>query len=78
MIRGDNRVDLPVSPLIGHLVRHVERHRGTATVSEMARDIAVQNGVPPERVQPPLLEATRLLLRDGVLVAGDHSNQVSH
>ena len=72
VIRGDNRVDLPVSPLIGHLVRHVERHRGTATVSQMARDIAAQSGVPTERVRPPLLEATRLLLRDGVLLVGNH------
>ena len=71
VIRGANRVDLPVSPLIGHLIRQVAAHRGKATVSRMARDIAAQNGVPTERVQPPLLEATRLLLRDGVLLADD-------
>lgn len=72
VIRGEHRVDLPVSPLVAHLVRHVERHRDASTVPEIARIIAAENGVPTTRVLPHLLEATRLLLRDRVLEAVEH------
>ncbi len=69
VIRGEHRVDLPVSPLVAHLVRHAERHRDAPTVPEIARIIATENGVPTSRVLPHLLEATRLLIRDRVLEA---------
>ena len=67
VIRGEHRVDLPVSPLVAHLVRHVERHRDASTVPEIARLIASENGVPTTQILPHLLEATRLLVRDRVL-----------
>ena len=72
VIRGEHRVDLPVSPLVAHLVRHVERHRDAPTVPEIARIIAAENGVPTTRILPHLLEATRLLIRDRVLEAIEH------
>ena len=72
VIRGEHRVDLPVSPLVARFVRHLERHRGGATVPEIARIIATENGVPTTQILPHLLEATRLLVRDRVLEAITH------
>ena len=68
-IRAEQRVDLPVSPLVAHLVSGVERCDGVATVAELAQDIAQAHGVETERVLGPLVDAARLLLADGVLVA---------
>ena len=70
-IRGEGRVDLPVSPLVALLVNEIERTKGMRTVSALARDIAAGQGVPAERVTPPLLESTRLLLSDRIVVAHD-------
>ena len=69
VIRGDNRVDLPVSPLVAHLVQGVGSSRGGETVAEIAKGIAAAYGVPTARVVPATLEAARLLIRDGVLTA---------
>ena len=71
-VRGENRVDLPLSPLLARLVDRVAR--GTnETVAEMAVEIAIENGLQADRVRQPLLDATRLLLSDGVfLTASDH------
>ena len=68
-VRAEQRVDLPVSPLVAHLVSGVERCNGVATVAELAQDIAQAHGVETERVLGPLVDAARLLLADGVLVA---------
>lgn len=68
-IRGVGRVDLPVSPLVARLVQEIERGRGRRAVSELARDIATGQGVPAERVMPPLLESVRLLLSDRIVIA---------
>ena len=70
-VRGANRVDLPVSPLVALLVREIERGKGRRTVSGLARDIAVTQDVPTERVLPLLLESVRLLLSDRILIADD-------
>ena len=67
VIRGDSRVDLPVSPLVAHLVRSVASSQGTRTISEIANNIAAGHDLPTDRVLPPLLDAARLLLRDHVL-----------
>ena len=67
VIRGNSRVDLPVSPLVAHLVHGVENSRGTATISDIANNIAARHDLPTDRVLPPLLAAARLLLSDHVL-----------
>ena len=67
VIRGDNRVDLPVSPLVAHVVQRAERSKGSETIAEIANSVAALHGVPTEHVLPPAFEAARLLLRDGVL-----------
>ena len=67
VIRGDNRVDLPVSPLVAHLVRGVERGQGGESIVEVAKGIAAEYEVQTARIVPPTLEAARLLIRDGVL-----------
>ncbi len=68
VIQGGNRVDLPVSPLIAHLVQGVESSPGTRSISELADRIAARHDLPADRVLPPLLDAARLLLSDHVLV----------
>ena len=70
-IRGAGRVDLPVSPLVALLVREIERAQGKREVAALARDIAAGQGVPEERVTPPLLQSARLLLSDRIIVADD-------
>ena len=67
VVRGKNRVDLPLSPLVAQLVGRVDRGEAR-TVAGIIAEIATQNGLPTERVQPPLLQATRLLLSDGVFL----------
>lgn len=67
VIRGDNRVDLPVSPLVAHLVRRIERSKGSETIAEIGKNVAAAHGIPTEHVLPHTFEAARLLLRDGVL-----------
>ena len=67
VIRGNNRVDLPVSPLVAHLIQGVERSRGTGTISEIANNIAEKHDLPTDRVLPPVLDAARLLISDRVL-----------
>ena len=67
VIRGNSRVDLPVSPLVAHLVHGVENSRGTATIGAIANNIAARHELPKDRVLPPLLAAARLLLSDHVL-----------
>lgn len=68
-VRGANRVDLPVSPLVAHLVDQVSRNSERRTTSELAEAIATGNDAPPSKVVPPLLEAARLLVRDRVFMA---------
>ena len=68
-VQGESRVDLPVSALVAHLVRGVERGDGAATVAALAKDIAAEQGVVVERIAEPLADAARLLLADGVFVA---------
>ena len=67
VIRGNSRVDLPVSPLVAHLVHGVENGQGTRTIREIATNIATRLDLPTDRVLPPLLDAARLLLSDRVL-----------
>ena len=67
VIRGNSRVDLPVSPLVARLVQGVERSRGTETITEIANRIAERHDLPKDRVLPPLLDAARLLIGDQVL-----------
>ena len=67
VIRGSNRVDLPVSPLVAHLVRSVEISQGAKTISEIANNVAARHDLPTDRVLSPLLDAARLLLSDHVL-----------
>ena len=67
VIRGKNRVDLPVSPLVARLVQDVESSHGAQTIGEIATNIAARHDLPRERVLPPLLHAARLLLSDHVL-----------
>lgn len=67
-VRGENRVDLPVSPLIAHLVDRVRREPGGHTLATLAERIAKQNQLAPAQVLPPVIEAARLLLRDRVFV----------
>jgi len=66
-VRGGNRVDLPVSPLVALLVREIQGGGGSS-VAELAKDIATNQGVPAERVLPPLVDAARLLWSDRILV----------
>jgi len=66
-LQGEGRVDVPVSGLVALLVRGVERSRGGATVAALAARIAEAHGVPVDKVLPPMLNATRLLMADGVL-----------
>ena len=70
-VRGDNRVDLPVSPLVAHLVERVRQSDGQSSVGELANAIAQDNDIPAARAMPPLIEATRLLVRDGVFVVSE-------
>ena len=67
VIRGNNRVDLPVSPLVAYLVQGVQSSQGRETISEVANGIAARHDLPTDRVLPPLLDAARLLLSDHVL-----------
>ena len=67
VIRGNNRVDLPVSPLVAYLVQGVESSQGRETISEVANQVAARYDLPTDRVLPPLLDAARLLLSDHVL-----------
>lgn len=64
VIRGANRVDLPVSSLVAHLFQRVGQAKGGVTVSDVAQEIAAANHVPIERALPPLHEAARLMLSD--------------
>ena len=70
-MQGENRIDLPVSALVAHLVRGVEQGNGAATVAALAEEIAAGEDTSAERVLEPLADAARLLLADGVFVARD-------
>ncbi len=67
-VRGEQRADLPVSPLVAHLVRRVERSRGADTVRSITQGIVAEHGF-SDRLLPPLLNAARLLLSDRVFSA---------
>ena len=67
-VRGAHRVDLPVSPLVAHLVDRVDRGRGRLTVGELADALVTAHELPPSEATPALLAATRLLVRDRVFV----------
>ena len=68
-VRGKNRVDVPVSPLVAHLVNKVHRGGGHDNVASLAKAVAAENELPLAKVVPPLTAATRILLRDRVFVA---------
>ena len=67
-LRGERRVDLPVSPLVAHLVNRVGRSRGRSSVGEIADAIVQAHELPPSEAAPALLAAARLLVRDRVFV----------
>ena len=69
-VRGENRVDLPVSPLVAHLVDRVDRGRGRPSVGELADAIVDAYELPRTEATPALLAAARLLVRDGVFTVG--------
>ena len=71
VIRGEGRVDLPVSPLVAQLVVRVGSRPGAKTVAGLAEDIAAKHGASVERVLPAVLEAALLLLRDRVLTTAE-------
>ncbi|MDE0442966.1 MAG: tryptophan 7-halogenase [Gammaproteobacteria bacterium] len=71
VIRGNSRVDLPVSPLVAHLVQGVESSQGAETISEIVNNIAARHNLPRDRVLPPLIDAARLLLSDHILAVDD-------
>lgn len=68
VVRGDNRVDLPLSPLVARFVHRVERCQGSETIARIAESIAANHRVATHRVVGPLLDAARLLLRDHVFI----------
>ena len=67
-VRGENRVDLPVSPLVAHLVDRVAKSRGRQSVGELAHAIVAAHDLPRSAATPALLAAARLLVRDRVFV----------
>ena len=67
-VRGEHRVDLPVSPLVAHLVDRVHRGRGRLTVGELADALVTAHELPRSEATPALLAAARLLVRDRVFV----------
>lgn len=71
VVRGEGRVDLPVSPLVAQLVHRVQRGSGDATVAAIAQRIAMQTGVEAARALPLLLDAARLLMRDRIFRPAD-------
>ena len=74
VIRGGNRTDIPVSPLVAHLVLAVQRAEGRLTLDRMAGEVAHRVELPGERVRPPLLDAAKLLLADGVFLPAAPDN----
>lgn len=67
-VRGEHRVDLPVSPLVAHLVDRVGKSRGRHSVGELASGIVEAHDLPGSEAAPALLTAARLLVRDRVFV----------
>ena len=67
VLRGNNRVDLPLSPLVAQLVGRVASGKA-GTVADIVAEVAARTGLPAQRVRQPLLQATRLLLSDGVFL----------
>lgn len=65
VIRGTDREDIPVSPLIAHLVHRVD---GKTTLSEHIRNIAQDNQIAVDVAAPPLERAAELLARDNIFV----------
>ena len=63
-IRGEHREDLPVSPLVAHLVQRAATSDG-ATTATIAKRLADENGWSAQ-VLPHLRSAADLLFRDGV------------
>lgn len=68
-VRGENRVDLPISPLVAHLVDRVSKSRGRPSVGELASAIVEAHDLPRSEATPALLTAARLLVRDRVFIA---------
>lgn len=66
-LQGEGRVDVPVSGMVAQLVRGIERGDGGATVAALAARVAQAHDLPVAEVLPPVLDATRLLLADGLL-----------
>ena len=67
-VRGERRVDLPVSPLVAHLVNRVDGSGGQRSVGELANAIVQAHELPRSEATPALLAAARLLIRDRVFV----------
>lgn len=64
-IRGEGRDDLPVSPLVAHLLH---KANGRRTIAQIAQAIATESDRPVTEVQPMTERATRLLIEDRVLL----------
>ena len=67
-VRGERRVDLPVSPLVAHLVNRVDGGGGRLTVGQLADACVQAHELPRPEATPALLAAARLLIRDRVFV----------
>ena len=67
-VRGEHRMDVPVSPLVAHLVDRVAKSAGRHSIAELCDAIARDNQLAPTDTKPVLLAAARLLLRDRAFV----------
>ena len=65
VVRGPDREDVPISPLIAHLVHRVD---GSTTLADHIRNIARDNGIAIDAATAPLERAAELLARDNVFV----------
>ena len=65
-VRGENRVDLPVSTLVAHLVKRVAEGCGRDSVADLAAAVASENRLAAAQVVGPLAAAARLLVQDRV------------
>lgn len=67
-VRSEHRVDLPISPLVAHLVDRVGSSGGRQSIGEVSEAIVEAHGLPGPKATLALLEAARLLVRDRVFV----------
>ena len=67
-LRADRRVDVPLSPLVAHLVDRVGANAERRTIGELAASVIAHNQLPEARAKPALMAAARLLAQDGIFV----------